>query len=91
MEVQRKRIDSLDTKLIEILGARQRAVKKIGIYKAKNNIPTLQVARFQEVMSRTIEAGQKQGLAPEFVARLMTAIHVESLRIEDSLRSGTGQ
>jgi len=38
MEIQRRKIDSLDKKLIEILGARERAVKEIGIYKAKNNM-----------------------------------------------------
>jgi chorismate mutase len=48
MEVQRKKIDSLDKMLIEVLGARERAVKEIGIYKAKNNIPPLQAARFDE-------------------------------------------
>lgn len=45
MEIQRRKIDSLDKKLIEILGARERAVKEIGIYKAKNNIAPLQPDR----------------------------------------------
>src|SRR6267142_2843939 len=90
MEIQRAKIDSLDKKLIEILGARQRAVKEIGIYKAKNNIPPLQAARFQEVMKRSIEAGKKEGLSPEFITKLLTAIHEESLRVEESLKSGEG-
>src|SRR5882762_7031165 len=88
MKVQRMKIDSLDKKLIEILGARQRAVKEIGIYKAKNNIPPLQAARFQEVMKKSIEAGKKEGLSPEFITRILTAIHEESLRIEESVKSG---
>jgi chorismate mutase len=87
MGIQRAKIDSLDKKLIEILGARERAVKEIGIYKAKNNIPPLQAARFQEVMRKSIEAGQKEGLSPEFITKLLNAIHEESLRIEESLKS----
>ena len=34
LEKDRQKIDSLDQKLIEILGARERVVKEIGIYKA---------------------------------------------------------
>jgi chorismate mutase len=41
LEIQRRKIDSLDKQLIEILGARQRAVKEIGIYKAQHHIPPL--------------------------------------------------
>ena|ERR1700754_186363 len=91
MAIQRRKIDSLDRQLIEILGARQRAVKEIGIYKAKNNIPPLQAARFQEVVRKSIEAGKKEGLSPEFVTRILNAIHEESLRVEESLKSeGSG-
>src|SRR6266849_450462 len=79
MEIQRGKIDSLDKKLIEILGARQRAVREIGIYKAKNNIPPLQAARFQDVIKRSIEAGKKERLSPVFITKLLTAIHEESL------------
>jgi chorismate mutase len=86
MEIQRRKIDSLDKKLMEILGARQRAVKEIGIYKAKNNISSLQAARFQEVLRKGIEAGQKEGLSAEFITRILTAIHEESLRIEENLK-----
>ncbi|HTI92423.1 MAG TPA: chorismate mutase [Puia sp.] len=87
MAIQRRKIDSLDRQLIEILGARERAVKEIGIYKAKNNIPPLQAARFQEVMRKSIEAGKKEGLSPEFITKVLNAIHEESLRIEEGLKS----
>ena len=87
LEIQRKKIDSLDELLIEVLGARERAVKEIGIYKAKNNIPPLQAARFQEVMKKGIEAGVKEGLSAEFIGELLNAVHKESLRIEESLKS----
>lgn len=88
IEIQRRKIDSLDKKLIEILGARERAVKEIGIYKAKHNIAPLQTARFQEVMKKSIAAGAEEGLSAEFITKLLNAIHEESLRIEESLRSG---
>ena len=88
IDIQRKTIDSLDKKLIEILGARERAVKVIGLYKAQHNIPPLQPARFQEIMKKSIEAGAKEGLSAAFITQLLNAIHEESLRIEDSLKTG---
>ncbi|MCJ8208605.1 chorismate mutase [Mucilaginibacter sp. RS28] len=87
LEVNRKKIDSLDKKLIELLGERERVVREIGIYKSKNNIPPLQPARFQQVLNKNIEAGAKQGLSADFVTELMNAVHKESLRIEEELKN----
>jgi chorismate mutase len=87
LDANRVKIDSLDNQLIKILGERQRIVKAIGIYKAKNNIPPLQAARFKEVVEKSVSAGKNEGLSPGFVTVLMNAIHEESLRIEgDSTR-----
>ena len=91
LEINRRKIDSLDKKLIEVIGERERAVKDIGIYKAKNNIPSLQAARFQQVVDKGIEAGKKENLSPEFITELLNAIHKESLRIEDGIKAGNKQ
>lgn len=87
LTLNRKKIDSLDKKLIEVLGERERVVKAIGVYKAKNNIPPLQAARFQEVVAKGVQAGEKEGLSAEFVTELLNAIHKESLRIEEQVKS----
>jgi len=87
LKEKRAEIDSLDKQLFEVLGARERVVKEIGLYKAKNNIPSLQAARFQQVLDKGIEAGKKEGLSAEFVTELLNAIHKESLRIEDALKT----
>ena len=52
LEYRRVLIDSLDKRLFGILGARERVVREIGIYKAKNKIPPLQAARFQKVLEK---------------------------------------
>jgi len=82
LAVSRVKIDSLDNQLMKILGERERIVKEIGIYKAKNHIPPLQAARFKEVLDKGIAAGSKEGLSSEFITELLNAIHQESLRIE---------
>lgn len=85
LENKRKTIDSLDKKLFEVLGARERVVREIGVYKARHHIAPLQAARFQKVLERGIEAGKKEGLSPVFVTEMLNAIHKESLRIEEPL------
>src|ERR1035437_3791529 len=74
LDVSRIKIDSLDNQLMKILGERERIVKAIGIYKAKNHIPSLQAARFQQVVEKGIAAGNKEGLSTEFITELLNAI-----------------
>jgi chorismate mutase len=83
----RATIDSLDNSLIEIIGRREKIVREIGIYKAKHDIAPLQANRFQEVLDRSIAAGKKQGLSPEFITGLMNLIHAESLRLENEIKN----
>ncbi|MBB6112062.1 chorismate mutase [Mucilaginibacter lappiensis] len=87
LQVSRKKIDSLDKALIALLGERERVVKEIGVYKAKNNIPALQADRFKQVIEKSIEAGKKESLSETFVTELMNAIHKESLRIEEEIKA----
>ncbi|HMJ47986.1 MAG TPA: chorismate mutase [Ferruginibacter sp.] len=83
----RSTIDSLDSSLIQLIGAREKIVREIGIYKAKNDIPPLQANRFQQVLEKSIAAGKEQGLSPEFITRLMNLIHDESLKLENQIKN----
>ena len=87
LQISRKKIDSLDKTLISLLGERERVVKEIGVYKAQNNIPALQADRFKQVIQKSIEAGKKEGLSETFVTELMNAVHKESLRIEEEIKT----
>lgn len=87
LKVQRQKIDSLDNQLLKIIGLREQIVKEVGIYKAKNNIPPLQAARFQQILEKNIEIGKQMGLSREFITELMNAIHKESLRIEEEVKA----
>ncbi len=87
LQISREKIDSLDKALIQLLGERERVVKEIGIYNAKNNIPSLQADRFKQVLEKSVAAGKKEGLSETFITELMNAVHKESLRIEDELKA----
>lgn len=86
LQINRKKIDSLDKELMRLIGERESAVREIGIYKAQNNIPPLQADRFKQVLEKSIIAGEKAGLSATFVTEMMNAIHKESLRIEDEIK-----
>jgi chorismate mutase len=87
LKVHRQKIDSLDNQLLKIIGLREQIVKEVGIYKAKNNVPALQAARFQQILEKNIALGKQMGLSAEFVTELMNAIHKESLRIEEEIKA----
>jgi chorismate mutase len=86
LEINRSKIDSLDRLLIKVIGAREKAVREIGIYKAKNHIPPLQAARFQQVLEKGIAAGKEEGLSAGLVTEILNSIHKESLRIEEEIK-----
>ncbi|MDB5111709.1 MAG: chorismate mutase [Mucilaginibacter sp.] len=60
LENNRKKIDRIDKQLIELIGEREKIVKEIGIYKAKNNMAPLQAARFQQVLNKAIEQAKRK-------------------------------
>ena len=87
LKIHRQKIDSLDNQLLKIIGLREQIVKEVGVYKAKNNIPPLQAARFQQILEKNILLGKQMGLSAEFITELMHAIHKESLRIEEEVKA----
>lgn len=87
LKIHRQKIDSLDNQLLKIIGLREQIVKEVGIYKAKNNVPALQAARFQQILEKNIALGKPMGLSAEFITELMNAIHKESLRIEEEVKA----
>ena len=86
LEINRGKIDSLDRLLMKVIGEREKAVREIGIYKAKNHIPPLQAARFQKVLEKGTAAEKEEGLSAELVTEILNSIHKESLRIEEEIK-----
>lgn len=79
MEELRHEIDGYDNKLLNILENRMNVARKIGEYKKKHNITILQTSRWDEVLRRQIELGEKKGLSEEFIVKIFRAIHQESI------------
>lgn len=77
-------IDKCDKQIIEALSKRMKVVEKVGILKKQNNIPPLDPARWQQVLTSKIEKAKSSGLDPKMVKKIYNIIHDHALKIEKS-------
>jgi chorismate mutase-like protein len=81
----RRRVNSLDENLLELLGKRFDICREVARYKRAERIPMMQSARVQEVKERCAQLGIKRRLDPGFVTKLYTLIIEESCRTEEQI------
>ena len=81
----RKQIDEIDNLIIDLLVKRMRVVKKVGQYKKSKNLPPLDPARWQQVLTSKIEKAKSLGLDPEMVKKIYNIMHDYALKIEEKV------
>jgi chorismate mutase-like protein len=81
----RRRVNSLDENLLDLLGERFDICREVARYKRAERIPMMQSARVQEVKERCAQLSIKRRLDPGFVQKLYTLIIEESCRTEDEI------
>ncbi len=79
LEKLRQQINHLDNELMQILGQRMKIAEQIGLYKKENNITILQTNRWNEILERAFQEGDKIGLSKEFITKYFDAVHMESI------------
>ena len=79
LEKLRQQINNLDDELMQILGQRMKVAEQIGNYKRANNITILQTGRWNEIIERAFQKGEKLGLSKEFIMKYFDAVHMESI------------
>ena len=79
LEKLRNQINHLDDELMQILSQRMKVAEKIGQYKKENNITILQTNRWNEILERAFQKGEKLGLSKEFITKYFDAVHLESI------------
>ena len=79
LEKLRNQINQLDDELMQILGQRMKVAEKIGEYKKQNNITILQTNRWNEILERAFQKGDKLGLGKDFITKYFDAVHLESI------------
>jgi chorismate mutase len=85
IDALRARIDLLDENLLKILKDRMDVSRKIGRYKKDHNVAILQAGRWEQLLSDMVRKGAEYGLSEASVRAIMTAIHDESVRVQNEV------
>lgn len=85
IENLRHKIDEVDMELFNLLARRMRIAQDIGRYKLRNNISILQSLRWNEILEKGFEQGDKRGLSQIFVEKFLSAVHQESIAKQQEL------
>ncbi len=81
----REQINQLDDELLQILGQRMKVADKIGEFKKANNITILQTRRWNDILERAMQKGDKFGLSREFITKYFDAVHLESINHQNKI------
>ncbi len=76
----RQQIDGLDNELLEILNKRMRVSREIGQYKKEHRMPVLQAGRYDDIMQSRVKLAEEMGMSGDFMKKVLSAIHEESVR-----------
>jgi chorismate mutase len=82
----REQINHLDEELLTLISNRMKVAKEIGEIKKDNKITVLQSNRYNEIIERAINKGEKVGLSKDFIKLYLEAIHIESIRIQNLIQ-----
>jgi chorismate mutase len=85
LEKLRQQINNLDDELMQILSQRMKVACNIGEYKKQNNITILQTNRWNDILDRAFQKGEKLGLSKDFVTRYFDAVHMESIQQQNKI------
>lgn len=91
LEQLRSIIDEIDSELLSILSRRMQLVEKIGEYKRDNNITVLQLERWMEILRTRAFSGNTLGLDEDFLKKLLTLVHKESIRIQTDIMNSDAE
>ena len=75
----RAKIDVADEGIVQQLAKRMTIVDQIGKVKLENNVQILQNDRWNAIKSKMVQEGGQVGLSEEFIEKVFTAIHQESI------------
>ncbi|MFM2358978.1 MAG: hypothetical protein RLY16_971, partial [Bacteroidota bacterium] len=81
----REQINHLDDELLTLLSQRMKIAEKIGNYKKDNNITILQTNRWNDILQKAFQKGEKMGLSEEFITRYFDAVHLESINHQNKI------
>jgi len=91
LESLRGEIDVFDKSLIEILQDRMEISEQIGRLKKSKNVTILQTKRWSEIVDDRVTTGMIKGLSRNFIMKIYTAIHEESINWQNAVMRSNGK
>jgi chorismate mutase len=85
LEQLRERINQIDDELLQLLGQRMKIADQIGTYKKNNQVTILQTNRWNQILERAMNKGEKLGLSREFIVKYFDAVHMESISHQNAI------
>ena len=85
IDALRARIDVIDDNLLKLLKDRMDVSRHIGQYKKEHNVAILQASRWEQLLGDMVTRGTALGLSEEAIRAIMTAIHDESVRVQNQI------
>ena len=82
----RLHIDTLDSRIIELLAERMEVARNIGEYKHKHGMAVVQHDRYNEMLSTVEMRAETVGLTKSFIHQIFRTIHEESVRQQMQLK-----
>ena len=87
----RRSIDNLDAALIHLLAERFKITQRVGVIKARQNLPAADPAREAEQVRRLRRLAEDSQLDPEFAEKVVTFIMTEVVRHHHQIKSNGPQ
>ncbi|MDR2556823.1 MAG: bifunctional 3-deoxy-7-phosphoheptulonate synthase/chorismate mutase type II [Bacteroidales bacterium] len=85
IEQYRTVLDGLDNEILSQLSHRMKIVAEMGELKKRENISVLQFERWKKVVDCYCKQCEKLNLNKEFVDKILSVIHTESIRLQNKI------
>lgn len=88
IDALRARIDVIDENLLKLLKDRMGVSQAIGQYKREHNVAILQAGRWEQLLADMVARAGAMGISEQAITAIMTAIHDESVRVQNNVLEG---
>ena len=88
IDALRARIDVIDENLLKLLKDRMGVSQAIGQYKKEHNVAILQAGRWEQLLADMVARAGAMGISEQAITAIMTAIHDESVRVQNNVLEG---
>ena len=85
LEKHRAYLDSIDHELFHLLAKRFDIIKDIAIYKKENNIPILQIDRWNEVYNNILQMTKSLNIDSSYVEVFLNLLHETSIQYQEQI------